>query len=133
SISGSNEPLYIVDGVILAADAVDIDPQDIKSIEVVKGAAGASLYGSRAQNGIINITTYRGGGLDIGETQDILPHEYGFNQLQNKPDINQSHWFRTNDQGEWLDAGGNVVGFDDATNDVFVPVIAFLDNSYPGK
>ena len=133
SIQGSNQPLYIVDGVILSADAVDIDPQDIKNIEVVKGAAAASLYGSRAQNGIINITTKRGENLGLGATQVTIRNEYGVNQLQNDLPVNQSHWFRTNDQGEWLDGSGNVVGFDNAANDEFVPGISFADNQYPGQ
>ena len=133
SISGSNQPLYIVDGVILSADAVDIDPQDIKNVEVVKGAAAASLYGSRAQNGIINITTKRGENLGLGNTQVTIRNEYGINQLQNNVDVNQSHWFQTNDQGEWLDGSGSVVGFDDAANDNFAPGVSFADNSYPGK
>lgn len=53
-------PLYIVDGVILSGGLPAINPQDIENIEVVKGAAGASLYGARAANGVINITTKSG-------------------------------------------------------------------------
>jgi TonB-dependent SusC/RagA subfamily outer membrane receptor len=56
----SQEPLYIVDGVILNSSVVDIDAMDIESIEIVKGAAAASMYGSRAANGVIQITTSRG-------------------------------------------------------------------------
>ena len=59
SITGSATPLYIVDGVILGASQVDFDALDIESIEVVKGAAASSLYGSRAQNGVIQILTRR--------------------------------------------------------------------------
>jgi bla regulator protein blaR1 len=60
-------PLYIVDGVIIGADALErlsINVSQIESIEVVKGAAAAALYGSRAENGVIMITTKdaRGGG-----------------------------------------------------------------------
>jgi TonB-linked SusC/RagA family outer membrane protein len=51
------DPLYIVDGVIINGGLPDLNPQDIESVEVVKGAAGASLYGARAGNGVINITT----------------------------------------------------------------------------
>lgn len=53
-------PLYIVDGVIISGGLPSINPQDIENIEVVKGAAGASLYGARAANGVINITTKSG-------------------------------------------------------------------------
>src|SRR5213596_2302936 len=51
------DPLYIVDGVIINGGLPDLNPGDIESVEVVKGAAGASLYGARAGNGVINITT----------------------------------------------------------------------------
>src|SRR5438552_811240 len=54
------DPLYIVDGVILNGALPDFNSGDIESIEVVKGAAGASLYGARAGNGVINITTKSG-------------------------------------------------------------------------
>jgi len=56
----SQEPLYIVDGVILSGGLPAINSQDIENIEVVKGAAGSSLYGARAANGVINITTKSG-------------------------------------------------------------------------
>ncbi len=51
------DPLYIVDGVIINGGLPDLNPRDIESVEVVKGAAGSSLYGARAGNGVINITT----------------------------------------------------------------------------
>jgi TonB-linked SusC/RagA family outer membrane protein len=56
----SQEPLYIVDGVILTGGLPSINSQDIENVEVVKGAAGASMYGARAANGVINITTKSG-------------------------------------------------------------------------
>ncbi|MNY29244.1 Vitamin B12 transporter BtuB [compost metagenome] len=55
SITGGSSPLVIIDGV-LGAD-MNISSDDIASIEVLKGAAASSLYGSRAANGVINITT----------------------------------------------------------------------------
>ena len=61
------EPLYIVDGIVLEGGVdngrspiADINPQDIESVEIVKGAAASSLYGSRAGNGVIQITTRSG-------------------------------------------------------------------------
>ena len=51
------DPLYIVDGAIVNGGLPDINAEDIDNVEVVKGAAAASLYGSRAANGVINITT----------------------------------------------------------------------------
>src|SRR5205807_8583710 len=54
------DPLYIVDGVVINGSLPDINPGDIESVEVVKGAAGSSVYGARAGNGVINITTKSG-------------------------------------------------------------------------
>ena len=58
SINKSNDPLYIVDG--FPRDINDVNPQDITSIEVLKDAAAAAIYGARASNGVVLITTRRG-------------------------------------------------------------------------
>ena len=60
SIAAGNDPLYVVDGIPLTSGIDDINPQDIKSIEVLKDAAATSIYGSRGANGVILITTNRG-------------------------------------------------------------------------
>jgi TonB-dependent SusC/RagA subfamily outer membrane receptor len=60
---GSDEPLYVIDGIPKNADGgalADLDPRDIKSIEVLKDAASKSVYGSRGANGVILITTRKG-------------------------------------------------------------------------
>jgi TonB-linked SusC/RagA family outer membrane protein len=56
----SQSPLFIVDGVMLQGSFSDINPNDIESIEIVKGAAAANLYGARAGSGVINVTTKSG-------------------------------------------------------------------------
>jgi TonB-linked SusC/RagA family outer membrane protein len=56
---GNNTPLYIVDGVFLS-NMKDVSPNDIESIEILKDAATASIYGSRAANGVVIITTKSG-------------------------------------------------------------------------
>lgn len=56
----SQGPLFIVDGVIQQGNIRDIAPEDIESVEIVKGAAASTLYGSRAGSGVINITTRTG-------------------------------------------------------------------------
>ncbi|MFN3597053.1 MAG: SusC/RagA family TonB-linked outer membrane protein [Rubricoccaceae bacterium] len=74
TVLGSADPLYIVDGVIVDNSSpnlidlggggqnrlVDLNPEDIERVEVVKGAAAAALYGSRANNGVVQIFTRRG-------------------------------------------------------------------------
>ncbi len=56
----NNQPLFILDGVAISGGASDINPNDIESITVLKGAAAAALYGQEAANGAIMITTKQG-------------------------------------------------------------------------
>ena len=60
SISGSNTPLYIVDGVPFTGDISNINAADVESQTILKDAASTSLYGSKAANGVIIITTKKG-------------------------------------------------------------------------
>ena len=58
--SGNTAPLLVVDGIIYKGNLVDLNPADIKSIDVLKDASSASIYGSRSANGVILITTMSG-------------------------------------------------------------------------
>ncbi len=60
SILASNDPLIVLDGVPYSGNLMDINPNDIKSIEVLKDASAAAIYGSRGANGVILITTKLG-------------------------------------------------------------------------
>jgi TonB-dependent starch-binding outer membrane protein SusC len=60
SITGSNDPLYVIDGVQVENGLSAISPQDIQSIDVLKDAAGTAIYGARGANGVIIITTKSG-------------------------------------------------------------------------
>ncbi|MEO7362374.1 MAG: carboxypeptidase regulatory-like domain-containing protein, partial [Gemmatimonadaceae bacterium] len=106
-------PLFVVDGVFLnstqATTTQDIEALDVASIEVIKGAAAASLYGSRAAAGVISITTNRGKNLALGTTQFSLRTENGFDQFQVTLDKNQHHQFLQDAQGNWLNAAGAIV------------------------
>lgn len=109
----SNSPMYVVDGVILGSTfsgtTVDLEALDIESVEVVKGAAAASLYGSRAANGVIAITTSRGRDLVEGQTRISYSTEYGFSQAPTNVNVSRHHEFLVNEQGEYLDSLGRVV------------------------
>ncbi|MBA4158401.1 MAG: carboxypeptidase regulatory-like domain-containing protein, partial [Gemmatimonadetes bacterium] len=113
SINRSNTPLIVVDGVILAStfgrSSTDLSSLDIESIEVVKGAAAASLYGSRAANGVIQIRTRRGTGLDTEGTRVTVRTELGVNQLNRRISLSAHHHYLTNAQGQYVDNDGNVV------------------------
>ena len=111
SINKSNAPLMVVDGVIqsqsFGAATADLESMDIESIEVVKGAAAASLYGSRAASGVIAIRTRRGSELSNGATRFTLRTEAGTNQLGGKIDWARSHYYRTNPvTGGYVNAAG---------------------------
>ena len=60
SINASNNPLYVVDGVPYGGSISAINPQDIESMTVLKDASASALYGARAANGVVIITTKRG-------------------------------------------------------------------------
>ncbi len=105
TINGASDPLFVVDGVIYSNASVpsglsllnqvnpaednavnriaDLNPSDIASIEVLKGAAASSVYGSKAANGVVIITTTRG---QAGKPRVSLLQRFGFFSLSRYPD-----------------------------------------------
>ena len=103
SATGNNQPLFVVDGIPFdnslsntASDpaaaastysnrSLDLDPTDVKSMTVLKGGAAAALYGSRASNGVIVITTYSGSQSQKGMEVEFS-NTIGFEQIARLPD-----------------------------------------------
>lgn len=119
----SQDPLYIVDGVIIdpsisGSPLADIPTEDIESMEVVKGAAGASLYGSRAANGVVVINTKRGDKLGVGQTKITFRNEFGFNDLERQINVNLHHHLKVANSSYTDAYGRNVTpgDFIDADN-----------------
>ena len=108
SILGENQPLYVVDGVIMSDASIppgttavtrasgsisagaqetpvnriaDLNPNDIENVEVLKGASASAIYGSKASNGVIIITTKRG---RVGAPQFNVSQRFGVPQLSNR-------------------------------------------------
>ena len=114
TVLGAAGPLIVLDGVIISNDSpeliqiggttqnrlLDINPNDIARIEVVKGAAAAALYGSRANNGVMQIFTKTG---KAGETRVTYSTRVETQAIRNTLDVNMAQ----NDQGQFLDNGGN--------------------------
>jgi TonB-linked SusC/RagA family outer membrane protein len=75
SLSASSAPLYVLDGVPMSGSLSDLNPNDIESVTVLKDAAAASLYGSRAANGVIIVTTKQG---KKGQTSISFTAQTGF-------------------------------------------------------
>jgi TonB-linked SusC/RagA family outer membrane protein len=84
-------PMFIVDGVeqIATASLSDINPNDIENIEVVKGAAAASLYGSRAGYGVISVTTKNGRASGEGVRFNVHT-EFGASDIEHKIQLAQN-------------------------------------------
>ena len=104
SFTGNNTPLYVVDGMpisstsdmdtrnsVTGADysnrAVDIDPSDIESINILKGQAASALYGMRASNGVIVITTKSGKGAKQGKPSVTFSTNLAFDKVSTLPDF----------------------------------------------
>ena len=84
SIGAGNEPLYVVDGFPGVTNLNAINPNDIQSIEVLKDASAAAIYGSRGANGVVIITTKRG---RAGKTTFRLDSYTGFQNVLRKIDV----------------------------------------------
>ncbi|WP_209330786.1 TonB-dependent receptor [Lunatimonas salinarum] len=81
---GNTEPLFVIDGVIGAGGANNINPNDIESIEILKDASSAAIYGSRAANGVVLITTKRGG---TGKPKVSFNSYVGLQEVWKKMDV----------------------------------------------
>lgn len=88
SISAGNQPLYVLDGVPITTYSqstyggatnplIDLNPNDIESIEVLKDASAGAIYGSRAANGVVLITTKRG---KSGKTNVSFNYQHGYSE-----------------------------------------------------
>src|SRR5690606_1482317 len=85
------DPLYIVDGVILASGMADLGGLDIERVEILKGAAAASLYGSRAANRVVQVTTRRGRSQQDQQVRYTVRTEMGTNSLPGSFDFLRNH------------------------------------------
>jgi TonB-linked SusC/RagA family outer membrane protein len=84
SLSGSNDPLLVVDGVPYDGSLNDLNPDDLTSVEVLKDASSTAIYGARGANGVILITTRRG---KNGAPKATYSGYYGLKQAYGKFDI----------------------------------------------
>lgn len=86
---GGTAPLYVVDGVIVE-NIDNINPPDIKSIDVLRDAASTSVYGARGANGVIIITTRAG---EVGKPRIDVSYQASFGKLSNKlPQVNREEY-----------------------------------------
>ncbi len=81
SITGSNEPLLVLDGIPFEGSLNDINPDDVVSVDILKDASATAIYGSRGANGVILVTTRRGRN---GEVHISYNGYYGIGSVANK-------------------------------------------------
>jgi TonB-linked SusC/RagA family outer membrane protein len=108
SFTGDNTPLYVIDGMPVESTApystgdgvtgsdianrgIDINPNDIESLNVLKGQAAAALYGTRASNGVVIITTKSGKGGPKDKTVVTLSQNTSFDVVSRKPDFQTTY------------------------------------------
>lgn len=95
SINGGNEPLVVIDGFPTTSGLASISPDEIENITVLKDAASASLYGSRAANGVILVTTKTAKGVTAGKPNIELSAYFGIDEISNqgRPDVMDAQQF----------------------------------------
>ncbi len=113
NLNTSSAPLLLVDGIILTGSLADLNVDDIESIEVVKGAAAAALYGSRAGNGVIAVTTKRGSSGSINKTDIVVRNEIGSSQIAKYLETAESHVYALAD--DWQTAQGRYTKYKGVT------------------
>lgn len=93
SISGSNQPLYIVDGAPITGNrSFDLDPNNIATTSVLKGLAASALYGQDGRNGVILITTKTGSGLARSKGFEVeVSHTTSFLEVANLPEFQNQY------------------------------------------
>ena len=109
SLNG-NEPLYVIDGVAISGDndsnssvLSSINPSDVVSMEILKDASATAIYGSRASNGVVLITTKQG---QAGKTRITYEGYYGLQQLPKKLGV-----MNLREYAEYQNLRAEVIGF----------------------
>jgi TonB-linked SusC/RagA family outer membrane protein len=138
SFNGNTQPMIIVDGVIQLQDDpslnsrgitgsdLDINPEDIASIEIVRGAAAAASYGQRAASGVIVIKTNRGQASPMGQTRITYSNEAGVSRFGKHVPLVNSHRFLVNQNDQFIDLFGRPINGRSFVNDPN----QFIDNAW---
>lgn len=129
SVVGSSEPLYVIDGIPVESGEISqpnpgaqvknynlqmssstnvlasINPSDIQSIEVLKDASAAAIYGSRGANGVVLITTKKG---KAGKTKISASAVFGMSEATHRPTLLNADQYIELSQEAWVNSGNNI-------------------------
>ncbi len=127
TVNGSSTPLYVIDGVPYGGNISDLNPQDIESMSVLKDAASAALYGNRASNGVILITTKKGKQGKLNMTADIKLGTYS-RGIPEYDLMGANQWM----EAQWLNMKNNrmAAGDDAATAAAYASKNLIADRLY---
>lgn len=115
---GNAEPLYVIDGVLITGSPRDFNPNDIESMQVLKDASASAIYGSRAANGVIIITTKKGRKntpLTVGYSG-----YYGIDQVWQRMPVTNSANYQTLNNEARLNAGRALAPANDPNNPKYI-------------
>ncbi|GAB4420328.1 MAG: TonB-dependent receptor [Bacteroidia bacterium] len=136
-----NNPLYVIDGVPTKGGLNQINPANIESIQILKDASAASIYGSRAANGVVVITTKKG---SIGAPKVSFDARYGIQQAANQLDLLNTQQLGellyTAQRNDYIAINGSANGFvfnhgqygDDPNAANFIPDYIFPSGAFEG-
>jgi TonB-linked SusC/RagA family outer membrane protein len=137
----NNDPLYIIDGVPTKSDIQSINPANIESIQILKDAAAASIYGARAANGVVIVTTKKG---KSGTPKISFNARVGMQRAANQLDLLNTQELGellfTAAQNDYVAANGSTSGFEflhgqygpDPSASNFIPDYIFPSRSFEG-
>lgn len=109
SLTASNDPLVVLDGIPFAGNISDINPNDIKSIDILKDASATAIYGSRGANGVLLVTTNKG--QSSQKAKLTYNGYYGTSQVFSKIDM------MTGDEFAAMRAAANLSAYKTNTTD----------------
>lgn len=126
SLSAGSGPLIVVDGAIFIGDLSQINPNDIESVNILKDASSASIYGSKAANGVVLITTKIGGNK---KTTYSINSEFGFSENTNP---NNFRVMNTSEYVEYYREAmiNNGINPDDSTTGFYLPINQEFDTNW---
>lgn len=99
SLRASNDPLIVLNGAIYSGSLADINPNDIATVDILKDASAAAVYGAQSSNGVIAITTKKG---KLGKPTITFNDNLGFNRVTNVPHLlNADEFIRWRQDALW--------------------------------
>lgn len=103
SISSNNDPLYVVDG-LQTSGGLDLNPNDIESIEILKDAAATAIYGARGANGVVIVTTKRG---KAGKFNVTYSYDLAVKYLHNPYELMDAQDIMSTAMKQWEENGSS--------------------------